>query len=87
MTIAVEITDRQYDYTDEEKATEAVSKFQEEHSLADAQVIAIWNDQSDIRRHDLEKRIFDAVDLNGTAQRANETVPCGVYLNIVENDA
>lgn len=86
MTIAVEIADRQYDYTDEEKAAEAVSEFQERHNLADNEIIALWNDPTDLRRTDLEKLIFEAVDLNGTAKRAKETVPCEIYLNISEAD-
>lgn len=84
MTITVEIADRLYDYTDEEKASAAVSAYQGEFKLNDATILSIWADDSDPRRAELERRIFDAVDLNGTARRAAENVPAGVSLLLDE---
>jgi len=82
MAIQVDITDRLYDYTDEEKATEAVGAFQAENGLDDDAVIAIWSDEKDPRHAGLEKLIFDAVDANGSAKRAAESVPDGVSLYV-----
>jgi len=86
MTVVVDIADRLYDYTDEEKAAEAVAAFQQEHSLDDHAIISIWNDPDDSRRIELERRIFDAVDSNGTAKRARESVPGGVCL-VIDTEA
>ena len=80
MTIAVDIADRQYDYTDEEKAADAIASFQVEAALDDSAVLELWNDHSAPLRAELEARIFAAVDLNGSAKRATETVPGGISL-------
>ncbi len=80
MAIVVDIADRMYDYTDEEKAAEAVAQFQAMHSLTDETVVAIWGNETDPRRIELEKMIFDAVDANGSAKRAQENVPADVSL-------
>lgn len=85
MTIAVDIADRQYDYTDEEKAAETIAAFQAETGLSDEAVLALWGDEGSQERSDLERRIIDAVDLNGSARRAQETVPAGIILSIAEN--
>lgn len=87
MSITVDIADRLYDYTDEEKAAQAVAAFQAEHSLDDNATVALWNDEADDRRIALEKRIFDAVDANGSVRRARESIPCGVHLLIASEDA
>lgn len=80
MPVVVDIADRLYDYTDEEKAAEAVAEYQAQNSLNDAAIIAIWADENDPRRIDLEKIIFDAVDANGSMRRAQEHIPNGVEL-------
>ncbi|MGN6210534.1 hypothetical protein [Asticcacaulis sp.] len=85
MTVSVDISDRLYDYTDEEVATEAVRFFQDELGLDDAAVLAVWATEADPRRGELEKRIFDAVDANGSAKRAGDSVPGGVLL-FIESD-
>jgi hypothetical protein len=85
MTVAVDIADRQYDYTDEEKAAEAIASFQAETGLSDEAVLALWADERSAERVVLERRIFDAVDLNGTAKRAQETVPADITLSVAEN--
>ena len=82
MAIIVEISDRLYDYTDEEKASEAVSQFMETHGLDESAVIAIWADATDPRRAEIEKMIFDAVDQNGSQTRADQTIPGGITLQI-----
>lgn len=82
MTISVDIADRLYDYTDEERAADAVAEFQGRHGLDDEAVIAVWGDSSDPRRAELEAAIFDAVDANGSEKRARESVPSGVELVI-----
>jgi hypothetical protein len=82
MTISVDIADRLYDYSDEEKAAVAVAAFQDEMKLDDEAIVALWDDEKDARRNELEKRIFDAVDGNGSAKRAEETIPDGVSLFI-----
>ncbi|MEI9903034.1 MAG: hypothetical protein WDN06_02900 [Asticcacaulis sp.] len=82
MTIIVDIADRQYDYTDEEKAAFAVASFQEEMSLDDSAVLALWDSERDPRRSELERRIFEAVDANGPVKRARETIPNGISLAI-----
>jgi hypothetical protein len=87
MPITVDIADRLYDYTDEEKAAEVVAAFQAENNLDDQATVALWEDQGDQRRAILEKLIFDAVDANGSLKRAQESVPCGVYLLIESQDA
>lgn len=84
MTIQVDIADRLYDYTDEEKATEALAEYQETTGLQDAEIIAIWGNESDPRRAILERMIFEAVDANGSAKRAEENVPGGISLAIAE---
>lgn len=84
VTVSVDIGDRLYDYTDEEKAAEAVAEFQADLSLKDEEIVAIWSKENDPRRAELERRIFDAVDANGTAKRASESVPGAVSL-FVEN--
>jgi hypothetical protein len=82
MAISVDIADRQFDYTDEEKAAEAVADVQSEKGLSDEQVIAAWSDEGSSLRAELERRIYDAVDANGSAQRARETVPGGITLMV-----
>lgn len=86
MTISVDIADRLYDYTDEEKAAYAVAEFQSATTLDDGAVIALWEDESDPRRAQLLQMIFDAVDANGSEKRARESVPGGISL-IIEDDA
>jgi hypothetical protein len=85
MTIAVDIADRQYDYTDEEKAAETIAAFQAEAGLSDEAVLALWADEGNPERNKLERRIYEAVDLNGSAKRAQETVPADITLSIAEN--
>lgn len=80
MTIAVDIADRLYDYTDEEKAAEAVALYQADMSLDDASILAIWRNEGDPRRMELERRIFGAVDDNGSKKRAEESIPFGISL-------
>ena len=87
MTVSVDIADRQYDYTDEDKAAEAIAAFQAETALDDRAVLKLWDDESDPRRADLEARIVTAVDLNGTLKRAAETVPGGISLFIADAEA
>lgn len=82
MTVSVEISDRLYDYTDEEKAAEAIAFFQEETGLSDIEILTLWRNSSDSRRSELEGRIFDAVDANGSVKRALEAVPGGISLAI-----
>ena len=84
MTIVVDIADRMYDYTDEEKAAEVVSEFQCDYNLKDDEVIAIWQNRQEPRFSELEKKIFDAVDANGSVKRAQETIPCGITLLVEE---
>jgi len=85
MTIAVDIADRQYDYTDEEKAAETIAAFQVEAGLSDEAVLALWAVQGSPERNKLERLIIEAVDLNGSAKRARETVPADIALSIAEN--
>jgi hypothetical protein len=80
VSIAVDIADRLFDYTDEERAAAAVAEFQAETGIGDEAVVILWQDLKDPRRAGLEKKIFDAVDANGSAKRARETVPGGVTL-------
>lgn len=80
MTITVDIADRLYDYTDEEKAADAVANYQGEVGLDDDAIIAIWANSMDSRRAELERRVNDAIDLNGTAKRAKESVPYDISL-------
>ena len=82
MTITVDIGDRLYDYTDEEKAAEAVAGFQADMSLKDEDILVLWESEGDPRRNELERRIFEAVDSNGSAKRARESVPGAVSLYI-----
>ncbi|WP_298331352.1 hypothetical protein [Asticcacaulis sp.] len=82
MAVIVEINDRLYDYTDEEKATEAVSQFMETHGLDEISVVTIWADANDPRHAQIEKVIFDAVDQNGTQKRALESVPGGITISL-----
>jgi hypothetical protein len=82
LTIIVDIDDRLYDYTDEERAAEAVANFQELSGLDDSQIVELWSDELDARRVELEKLIFNAVDANGSDKRARESVPGGVHLSV-----
>ncbi|BEV12094.1 hypothetical protein ATDW_25900 [Asticcacaulis sp. DW145] len=86
MAISVDIADRQYDYTDEEAAAEAVARFQLETGLGDTEILALWTGSQSPQRQTLEFRIIEAVDLNGSAKRAAETVPNGITL-FVETEA
>lgn len=83
MAISVDIADRLYDYTDEEKAAEAVADFQAETGFSDQEIIALWGDETAAQRSDLEDRIFAAIDANGSVKRAQESVPGGISLLIV----
>jgi len=78
VTISVDIADRLYDYTDEQKAAEVVADFQAEEGLTDEAVMAIWNSGSDPRRSTLEKNMFAAIDANGSVRRAQESVPAAI---------
>ena len=82
MTIAVDIADRMYDYTDEEQAAKAIEGFQYDHNLGDNEIIAIWADDKNPLKIELENCIYDAVDLNGSAKRASEKIPYGITLFI-----
>jgi hypothetical protein len=82
VTVSVDIGDRLYDYTDEEKAAEAIAEFQADLSLRDEEVVALWGEENDPRRDELERRIFEAVDANGSAKRAQESVPGAISLFI-----
>lgn len=82
MAIFVDISDRMYDYTDEEKAAEAIEGFQDTSGLSDTQILALWTGAPCPQRDELERIIFEAVDRNGSAQRANETIPGGLSLYI-----
>lgn len=84
MAISVDIADRLYDYTDEEKAAEAVAEFQGQLGLGDETIIKLWADESDVRRTELERMIFDAVDANGSMRRAQESIPGGISLEIAD---
>ncbi len=80
MAIGVDIADRLYDYTDEEKAVEAVAEFQLDKGLDDQAVVALWEGPQVPLRAELEAMVFAAVDANGSAKRAQESVPGGVSL-------
>ncbi|HTM81956.1 hypothetical protein [Asticcacaulis sp.] len=84
MAISVDIADRLYDYTDEEKAAEAVAEFQVLSGLDDEGVVALWQDEANIRRRQLEKMIIEAVDANGSEKRAKENVPAEINLFVCE---
>ncbi len=86
MSVSVEISDRLYDYTDEERAANTIAAFQDELGLSDAEILALWQDQMDPRRLRLEKLILDAVDANGTVKRALESVPCEIDLYVEKTD-
>ena len=82
MPVSVDIGDRLYDYTDEEKTAEAVARYQADLALTDNEVIEIWVSDTDPRRDELERCILDAVDANGSAKRAQESVPADISLSI-----
>jgi len=80
MAIQVDIADRFYDFTDEEKAAEAIAEYQADTGLNDHAVVALWLNEGDPRRVTLEALIFDAVDANGSVKRAKDNVPGGITL-------
>ena len=80
MTICVDIADRLYDYTDEEKATQAVEDFQSDTELSDTEILTLWTNAKDPRRLELERRILNAVNLNGSLKRAYEHTPAEISL-------
>lgn len=82
MPITVDIADRLYDYTDEEKAAEVVAEFQAETGLDDAAVIALWQEEKNPQRAELDRRIIEAVDSNGSVRRARDNVPAYITLEI-----
>ena len=84
MAISVDIADRLYDYTDEEKAAEAVSEFQAAMGLDDSGVLALWESVANPQRNELERLIFEAIDKNGSAKRQRESIPGGLSLFIDE---
>ncbi|CAM3276656.1 hypothetical protein [Asticcacaulis taihuensis] len=84
MTVQVDIADRLYDYTDEEKAAEAIAEFQVLAGLDDQAILSLWENENDPRRHELERMIYGAVDANGSAKRAEENIPDGISLAISE---
>ncbi|UDF03283.1 hypothetical protein [Asticcacaulis sp. AND118] len=85
MAIIVDIANRLYDYTDEEKAAEAIAEFQAAHGLSDAEILAIWEGAASQQRDELERRIFEAVDANGGASRARDEIP--YPLSLLTEDA
>lgn len=87
MAISVDISDRQYDYTDEETAAAAVAQFQAETGLEDAEILSLWVGPQTLQRQTLEGRIFEAVDMNGSARRAAESVPAGITLFVEKETA
>jgi len=80
MAISVDIADRLYDYTDEETAVAAIAQFQTSVGLDDDAVVALWATENDPRRGELEKRIFEAVDANGSVKRAEDAAPSSITL-------
>jgi len=82
MVISVDIADRLYDFTDEERAAEVIAEFQDEMKLNDEAVVALWASDNDPRRVDLEQRIFAAVDTNGSVKRARESIPSCISLTV-----
>jgi len=80
MAIAVDIADRLYDYTDEEKAADAVAEFQSDLGISDDAVIALWMGPRCQSRDELERKVFDAVDDNGSVARAKNSIPDGITL-------
>jgi hypothetical protein len=87
MAITVDIADRLYDYTDEEKAAEAIAGFQEEFGLDDTAVLKIWQNEADGRRAGLERLIIAAVDANGSVKRAADNIPGEIILSLGDVDA
>lgn len=87
MAISVDIADRLYDYTDEEKAADAVAGFQATLGLDDRAIIDIWASRTDGRRMKLEAMILAAVDANGSVKRAKESVPADIRLEIATDEA
>jgi hypothetical protein len=69
-------------YTDEESAAEAIAEYQETFDLDDQTIVAIWENEADPRRLELERGIFAAVDANGSVKRAQRTVPDGISLSV-----
>ncbi len=84
MAILVDIADRLYDYSDEETAQRAVAEFQNDTGLTDEAIIALWADERNPQRFELEARIVRAVDLNGSAERAQTQVASQVNLLVGE---
>lgn len=84
MPVVIDIADRLYDYTDEEKAAEAISDFQSEHDLSDQDILLIWSNTAHPMRAEMEKLIFDAIDANGSVRRANESIPSCIELFLEE---
>ena len=82
MPISVDIADRLYDYTDEEVAAAAIEEFQISAGLDDAAILAIWKDPCHPRRSELETKLFQAVDLNGSSKRAQSHILTALTLSI-----
>ena len=82
MTVSVDIADRLYDYTDEEKAAGAIADYQASNDLSDQDILTIWLNEADPRHTVLERMIFEAVDAHGSAKRAQTNVPAEIYLVI-----
>ncbi len=87
MTIAVDIADRLYDYTDEDEAAKVIARFQDEMGLSDEIILSIWSDFSDPRHSLLETRVIAAIDANGTVKRAQESIPAEIHLVAVSQSA
>lgn len=64
------------------KASEAISEYQVLYSLDDTALVTIWRDKGAPRQRQIEKLIIDAVDANGSAKRAEQTVPSDINLII-----
>lgn len=86
MTISVDIADRLYDYTDEEKAAVAIADYQASEGIDDPEVMRIWLNETDPRRTTLERVIFEAVDANGSVKRAQTSIPAEVHLSIYDDE-
>lgn len=81
--IAVDIADRLYDYSDEEKAARVIAEYQIETGIDDQSVITLWHSTNDPRRLELERRVFDAIDRNGSVKRAETSIPNDMSLSVV----
>lgn len=83
MALILEIADRLYDYSDEEKALIALQNYQYETGMDDDTIIMYWETATHkkcAQRDEIQHVVYQAIDMNGSFARAAKSIPAGVTI-------